>query len=120
MTAIICKNCQASSYVKNGQVRGRQRYRCNACGCNFTDTPLPGKPAAMKALALLLYGMGNMSYRMIARLLRVSHVSVDEWSRSAAEKLPEPARSAAVLVLSLDEMHHFLKKERQALALAGL
>ena len=45
MNGIICKRCQATDYVKNGTVRGLQRYRCGACGCNFTMTPPRGKPA---------------------------------------------------------------------------
>ena len=35
MAEIICKGCGASDYVKNGYVRGLQRYRCKECGCNF-------------------------------------------------------------------------------------
>ncbi len=48
---LCCKRCGGLDYVKSGTVRGHQRYRCQGCGCNFTDTPLRGKPAAMKALA---------------------------------------------------------------------
>src|ERR1700758_2355464 len=84
MAEIICKRCQAADYVKNGIVRGRQRYRCRKCLCNFTDTEPRGKPAAMKALALLLYAMGNMNFCGIGRLLKVSDVSVLRWARAAA------------------------------------
>ena len=110
MTMGVCKRCQAADYVKNGIVRGLQRYRCKVCGCNFTATPARGKHPAMKALAILLYGMGNMSYRMIARLLGTSHVSIYEWIRTEAEKLPEPEIPADVELVTLDEMWHFLKK----------
>ena len=47
---------------------------------------------------------------MIARLLGVSHVSIYEWIRAEAEKLPEPQMPADVELVTLDEMHHFLKK----------
>ncbi|MGH9344891.1 MAG: IS1/IS1595 family N-terminal zinc-binding domain-containing protein, partial [Terriglobia bacterium] len=70
MTTLSCKGCGASDYVKNGRVRGLQRYRCKACACNFTATPPRGKHPAMKALTLLLCAMGNMSYRMIGRTSR--------------------------------------------------
>jgi transposase len=40
---------------------GHQRYRCKACGRSFTATPPRGKPPAMKALAVLLYALGNVS-----------------------------------------------------------
>ena len=114
MTDIICKRCQATDYVKNGIVRGLQRYRCHACGCNFTATKPRGKPAAVKALATLLYAMGNMSFCGIARLLNVSDVAVLKWIRHEALKLPEPKMPADVDVVMLDEMHHFLKKRQKS------
>jgi transposase-like protein len=109
MSEIVCKRCAAADYMKNGMVRGLQRYRCKACGCNFTATKPRGKPAALKTLALLLYGMGNASYRMIARLLGVSHVAVYGWIRAEAAKLPEPEVTGETVVLTLDEMWHFLR-----------
>jgi transposase-like protein len=109
-TAIGCKRCAAKDCVKNGIVRGLQRYRCGACGYNFTATPRRGKPPQMKALALLLYAMGNMSFCSIARILQVSDVTVLKWVRAAAHDLPEPAVTADQVVITLDEMWHFLKK----------
>lgn len=113
MTEIICKGCQAVDYVKNGKVRGQQRYRCKACGCNFTATKPRGKPEALKALAKLLYAMGNMSFCGIARLLKVSDVAVLKWVRKEAEALPEPEMPADVEIVMLDEMWHFLKKRQK-------
>jgi transposase-like protein len=31
-----CTKCQSGHYVKNGIIRGRQRYKCKDCGNNFT------------------------------------------------------------------------------------
>ena len=112
MSDITCKRCRASDYVKNGNVRGLQRYRCRQCGCNFTATPPRGKPAAMKALTLLLYSMGNMSYRMIGRLLGTSHVSIHDWIRAEAEQLPEPEIPADLDLVMLDEMWHFIQSKK--------
>ena len=111
MTEIRCKRCGASDYVKNGIVREQQRYHCKSCGCNFTQTPARGKPPAMKALALLLYAMGNMSFGSIARILGVSDVAVLNWVRAEARKLPEPTVAADQVVITLDEMWHFLQKK---------
>jgi transposase-like protein len=115
MAEIICKGCGASNYVKNGYVRGLQRYRCKECGCNFTATAPRGKPAAMKALALLLYAMANVSFGSIARLLKVSDVAVLKWVRAEARKLPEPEPSGHIAIVTLDEMWHFLKKKTNKL-----
>jgi len=108
MSGIHCKRCGGVSFVKNGVVRGHQRYRCDECGYNFTDTPARGKPAAMKALAVLLYAMGNASFGMIARLLGVSNVAVLKWVRQEAAALPEPTTPAEVEIVQLDEMWHFV------------
>src|SRR3954470_8569252 len=91
MATLSCKSCGGTEAAKSGFVRGLQRYRCRSCGCNFTNTPPRGKPAAMKAMAVLLSAMGNMSFGMIGRILGVSDVSVLRWVRAEAQALPEPA-----------------------------
>ena len=111
MSEICCKRCGATDHVKNGIVRGVQRYRCLSCGCNFTMTPPRGKPPAMKALALLLYAMGNVSFCSIARILGVSDVAVLNWVRDAARRLPQPSTKADVVIVTLDEMCHYVKKK---------
>lgn len=67
----------------------------------------------MKALAVLLYAMGNVSFGSIGRLLGVSDVAVLNWVRDEARKLPEPSTKGEVVVVTLDEMWHFVKKRLQ-------
>ena len=86
MSELACKHCGSGSFVRNGMAAGHQRYRCKTCGRNFTATPPRGKPPAMKALAVLLYGLGNVSQGMIAKLLGVSHVAVYKWIRRPARR----------------------------------
>ena len=50
---VCCKRCGSARSVKNGLMRGKQRYLCKECGLAFTDTPARGKPLAMKAAAVL-------------------------------------------------------------------
>ena len=59
-------------------MRGQQRYRCKACGLNFTDTPPRGKPLALKAAAVLLYVSG-LSMNRTAKLLGVSTPTIQAW-----------------------------------------
>ena len=110
MSEVRCKRWGAADHMKNGIVRDVQRYLCRSCGCNFTMTPPRGKPPAMKALAMLLYAMGNVGFCSIARILGVSDVAVLNWVRDEARKLPEPSTKAEVVVVTLDEMWHFVKK----------
>ena len=105
-----CKRCGAEDYVKNGFMKGLQRYRCKACGLNFTDTPPRGLPLRVKVTAVLLY-LSGLSMNRTAKLLGVSTPSVMTWIEQFAEayaQKPEPEGRA--VVVELDEMWHFLKK----------
>jgi hypothetical protein len=59
-------------------MRGKQRYRCRACGLNFTDTPPRGMPLQVKVTAVLLYVSG-LSMNRTAKLLGVSTPTVQAW-----------------------------------------
>jgi len=115
VTKIACKKCGRSRYVKSGSIRGHQRYLCQDCGCHFTATAVRGKPPAMKALAVLLYAMGNASHEMIAQLLGVSPVAVYKWIRKKVKKLPEPSARASDGAVNIDEMWHFVDGEKARL-----
>jgi len=112
MDQIVCKRCGGGEWVKNGIVRGKQRYRCRSCGCNFTVTPRRGKPEAAKALAVLLYSMGKASYGWIGKLLGVSGVAVYKWVRRTGEGLPPPELREEIQEMELDEMWHFLQSKK--------
>ena len=120
MSGLGCKHCGSGSFVRNGMAHGRQRYRCKACGRSFTATPPRGKPPAMKALAVLLYALGNVSQGMIAKLLGVSHVAVYKWVRAAGEAAPAPSTTPEDNIVQIDELWHFVDGKKQGLGLAGL
>ena len=114
-----CKRCGSGEQVRNGLMRGRQRYRCKACGLNFTATPPRGMPPAMKATAVLPCVSG-LSMNRTAKLLGVSTPSVMAWIGQFARdhgKKPEPEGRARVV--ELDETWHHLKKGQQALGVEG-
>ena len=105
-----CKRCGGEEHVRHGLMRGKQRYRCKACGLNSTDTPPRGMPLAMKVTAVLLYVSG-LSMNRTAKLLGVSTPTVQAWIERFAEvyaQKPEPEGRA--VVAELDEMWHYLKK----------
>ncbi len=68
---LSCKRCGSAEHVKNGLMRGKQRYLCKECGLAFTDTPARGKPLAVKVVAVLL-DVSGLSMNRIAKLLGVS------------------------------------------------
>jgi transposase-like protein len=105
-----CKRCGSEEQVKNGRMRGQQRYLCKGGGLNFTNTPARGKPLALKAAAVLLYVSG-LSMNRTAKVLGVSTPTIQAWLEqfaAAYAQKPEPAGRA--VVIELDEMWHYLKK----------
>ncbi len=105
-----CKRCESEEQVKNGLMRSKQRYRCKACGLNFTDTPARGKPLAMKATAVLVYVSG-LSMNRTAKLLGVSTPTIQAWlEQFAAVYARKPEPEGRAVVIELDEMWHYVKK----------
>src|SRR3954471_10495149 len=115
-----CQRCGGEEHVKNGLMRGKQRYLCQGCGLNFTDTPTRGKPLARKAAAVLLYVSG-LSMNRTAKLLGVSTPTVQAWlEQFAATYAQKPEPEGWAVVIELDEMGPYLKKVRAALDLESL
>jgi len=107
-----CKGCGGEEHVKNGLMRGKQRYRCKACGLNFTDTPVRGMPLGLKATAVLLYVSG-LSMNRTGKLLGVSTPTIQAWIEQFAKVYAKkPAPGGQAVVIELDEMWHYVKKSR--------
>ena len=108
-----CKKCTNSNYRKAGFVKGEQRYQCRLCGCKFVPTRQKGMTTRQKTMALFLYTHG-LSFRAIARAIRIQHSAVYRFIRNWAEanyEKPEPCEDA-VVVLELDEMWHYIKDKK--------
>ena len=105
-----CPKCGREEKIKNGFNRGKQRYLCKNCGCNYTGTK-NGYPDSVKQEAIKYY-MEGIGFRRIERLLHVSHVSVINWVRKAAKKIRDNESKEKVKtdILELDEMCISFKK----------
>ena len=107
-----CKRCGSDRSVKNGLMRGKQRYLCKECSLSFTDTPARGKPLALKAAAVLLYVSG-LSMNRTAKLLGVSTPTIQAWlEQFAAAYAQKPEPEGRAVVIELDEMWHYVKKSQ--------
>jgi transposase len=107
---VQCPRCQSDRLINNGSAAGKPKKQCKQCGYQFTRTTLRGKPLRTKILAVLLY-LSGLSMNRIATLLGVSAQSVLNWVRAFATahyEKPEPTGKA--LMLELDEMWHYVKK----------
>ena len=81
-----CPRCSADKIIKYGSVKGKRRWQCKACLYSFTRTIPRGKPPALKALAIALYGHG-LSFRAIGSLFSVSSEAVRLWVETFASQL---------------------------------
>jgi transposase-like protein len=104
---VCCKRCGSAKQVKNGLMRGKQRYLCKRCSLTFPDTPARGKPLAMKVAAVLLYVSG-LSMNRSAKLLGVSTPTIQAWLEQFAAAYAQKPQGRAV-VIELDEMWLSLK-----------
>ncbi len=108
-----CPRCQHPHFVKNGRIHEKQRYKCKDCSYQWTENhTYRGRPLAEKALAVFLYCHGKPSMNAIAKMLHASPSTILEWIRTFGgehAKPPQPQETRAV-VLELDEMWHYLKK----------
>ncbi|MEN9216255.1 MAG: IS1 family transposase [Gloeomargarita sp. HHBFW_bins_162] len=103
-----CPKCNHAQVVKNGFIRGQQRYKCKNCHYQFTTTNLDrGKPLWMKLEAVLLYVSG-LSMNAIAQMLDVSAQSILNWIRDFGLANYEKPAPDSVVVVELDEMWHFI------------
>ena len=73
----------------------------------------------MKALAVLLYALGNVSQGMIGKLLGVSHVAVYKWVRAAGEAAPTPSATPSSGIVQIDEMWHFVEGKKTRFGSGG-
>ena len=106
-----CPKCTCAEAVKNGKMNGKQRFKCKACGCNYTQSSRYRIPRAKRLECLRLY-LEGVGFRAIERLTGVSHVSVINWVRDLGERIERlrPQDGAQVNVIELDEMWHFAPK----------
>ena len=108
-----CLKCKGDDKVRNGKVRGRQRYRCRSCGYNYTTDKAQGKPKEMKKLALHMY-LEGLGYESIGRILKVSQVSVYKWIRQAGEEVKKLLEEERDIVeeVEIDELWHYIGKKK--------
>lgn len=108
---MICLKCGSDATVKNGFMKGQQRYKCKVCAYQFTKETPRGKPLKDKVLALTLY-LSGMSMNMTGQIVGVTAQSVMRWIKMFYEKYAEmPLPEGEVEEVEIDEMHHYIGKK---------
>ena len=105
---MACSKCGDEKMIKNGLVRGLQRYQCKKCGYNYTvaqKSTAFSDDVKQEALNMYLEGAG---FRAIARILQVSHVSVYRWIKAMGQQASALHSPSAIDVVEMDELHTYI------------
>lgn len=105
-----CPKCGSNKTVKNGQANGHPKRKCKDCTYQYTKNNLPGAPQNVRLACVLLYVYG-LSMNSIAKLFNYTPPAVLRWIKAFGRQhffKPEPVSDS--VVLEIDEMHHYLKK----------
>lgn len=85
-----CPKCNSERNVRNGIIRGLQRYKCKDCHASYTAsrkaTAVVDKQLKRQALIMYLQGLSIVN---IAQTINVSHVSVRRWIKRYSNNLAE-------------------------------
>ncbi len=107
-----CPKCKSGNKVKNGIVRGLQRYKCKNCGNNFTvEKKSTAVSDSTKRFGLMMY-LEGLGFNSIGRLLGVSHVAVLKWVKKYGKQLNKITNTQPVRVIEMDELHSYIGSKK--------
>lgn len=106
-----CPKCQSQNYVKDGIVKGKQRFLCKECKYRYT-VEYKGKPIEIKRMALHLY-LEGLGFRSISRIINVSNVSVLKWIKAFGQEIERIQKEEKQIeVVEMDELHTYIKSKK--------
>ncbi len=85
---IECKRCGSTETVKNGMVRGTQRYLCKQCGYHFVygDQRENKDSHFLKTLCKLFQALGIKNYRTIGQYMNRDTSLIHRWMNEESFK----------------------------------
>ncbi len=107
---VNCPKCGSQHCVKDGIVKGKQRYQCKTCHYRHT-VRYRGANNDVKRQALELY-LEGLGFRSIGRFLKYSHVAVYNWIKSYGAGIEELRSDSGVEVVEMDEMHTYIGRKK--------
>ena len=113
--SVSCFRCHSNFYVKNGFVRGKQRYKCKNCLYSFIDGDGRNKyDNKIRNLAVRMY-LNNCGFRRISEILEVPLSTSFSWIKKAGKIVDEMVKERKnqveeIEILEMDELFTFVKK----------
>lgn len=110
-----CKYCYDERLVKNGFVRGQQRWRCQSCFRNQVAGDKRTKyDNKIKHQALAMY-LNSSGIRSIGRVLKVPHQLVAKWIENAGRLVEQEILNLRmtprnISILEMDELFTYVQK----------
>ncbi|MFK8300197.1 IS1 family transposase [Capnocytophaga canimorsus] len=107
-----CPICKSKNKIKNGIIKGVQRYKCKDCGRNYTVAhKSTAKLPSQRRLGLMMY-LEGLSFHSIGRILGVSHVAVMNWVKKYGSQLEEIKNEKPISVVEIDELHSYVQSKK--------
>ena len=119
MYKISCKFCSNKTNVKNGIVRGKQRYKCIVCKRAFIegDKRVQGSYSnKVKNLVIRMY-INNCGVRRIAEILEIPLTTTFSWIKKAGQIVDRMVKNRQenkedIEILEMDELYTYIKKKK--------
>jgi transposase-like protein len=115
---VSCKHCGCDIKIRNGIVRGKQRYRCKECRKVYIEGDLRERYSMHQKLRVMKMYLEGMGIRSIGRVEDISSPLIIKWIRKFSnilrKKLNEteiPQEARDIQILELDELFTYYQKK---------
>jgi transposase-like protein len=115
-----CSKCKSSRHVKDGIVRGKQRYKCKDCHYRYTvKRKSDVKTPEIRRLALEMY-LEGLGFRSIGRILKISYGTVYVWVKEWSSNVSLPRRESPMEIIELEKMLAYIESQKASIPHYGL
>ena len=115
---ILCKHCGSENIVKDGIIKGKQRYLCKICSKTFRFGDKREKYDISKKVRIIKLYTEGVGIRSIERLEEVPSSLIIYWIRNFAKIIREkicstkvPDNAKEIEILEMDELFTYYQKK---------
>ena len=121
---IICKKCRSNLWVKNGNMKTKQRYKCKSCGHNYTIGDKRMVHAEDKKRLVVRMYLNNCGIRRIAHIIETPLSTVFSWIKKSGKIVEVMVKERKdneekIEILEMDELYTYIKKSQKEIRRLG-